>query len=54
MAPRGFSAALLLVAAVFVGCGGSDGQAQERGDDTAQNGRVTAPTSPGRKRVRAR
>jgi phospholipase/carboxylesterase len=40
-------AALLLVAAVFVGCGGSDGQAQTPGGDTAENGRVIAPTGQG-------
>jgi phospholipase/carboxylesterase len=45
--PRGFPAAPLLVAAVFVGCSGSDGQAQMPGGDTAQDGRVTAPTSQG-------
>jgi phospholipase/carboxylesterase len=40
-------AALLLVAAVFAGCAGSDGQAQTPAADTAANGRVTAPTDEG-------
>lgn len=47
MASPRFVAALLLVAAVFVGCSGSDGQAQTSGGDTAHDGHVTAPTSQG-------
>ena len=45
--PRGFLAAPLLVAAIFVGCGGSEGRAQTSGGDTASDGRVSTPTSKG-------
>src|SRR5688500_4720168 len=45
--PRGFLAAFLLVAAIFVGCGGSEGRAQTTGGDTAPDGRVSTPTSKG-------
>jgi phospholipase/carboxylesterase len=47
MASPRFVSALLLLAAVFVGCSGSDGQAQTRGGDTARDGRVTAPAGQG-------
>jgi phospholipase/carboxylesterase len=45
--PRGFLAAFLLLAAVFVGCGGSEGQARTTGGDTAPDDRVNTPTNEG-------
>lgn len=40
-------AALLLAAAVFVGCGGSDGEAGTSGVEAAQDGRITVPRTKG-------
>ena len=46
--PRRFLAALLLVAAVFVGCGGSDGEAVTGEANAAQDGRVSLPAAQSR------
>lgn len=47
MASPRLVAGLLLVAAVFVACSGSDGQARTPGGDGGADGRVVAPTSQG-------
>ncbi len=45
--PRRLLAALLLVAAVFVGCGGADGHARTDGSGRGEDERVTLPTAQG-------